>query len=148
MVSSGAWAGAVSATNTDDLLGPDKWGRGRRQWRCCRRGAGRSGFWPTDLVLCRRPQRSRHQLPPFFSPSFSTPEGCLDFHPQTPSRPITGKIQEWSVPVNFVVSKLVRIGNQPVSISRRAVLGGFAGRWLGQRVGERDLRFTLLFPKG
>ncbi len=132
-------------TATDNLLGAGKWGAGPTGvalWQ----GSG----WTVGLLANQiwsfagdnsRPNVSRTFLQPFVA--YTTPDSWT-FSLNTESS-YDWNAKQWSVPVNFVVSKLVRVGAQPISF--------FAGAryWAeSPTTGPHDFgaRFgmTFLFP--
>ncbi|MGE3872044.1 MAG: transporter [Parvibaculaceae bacterium] len=134
-------------TNTDDLLGADKWGAGPTAvalWQ----GEG----WTIGMLAnhiwsfagdSSEPDINSTILQPFIA---YTTKDAWTFTLNTEST-YDWESDEWSVPINFVVSKIVKVGNLPVSI--------FAGPryWADTPAGigpdDWGARFgvTLLFPR-
>jgi hypothetical protein len=134
-------------TATDDLLGTGKWGIGptgvvlRQQGPWTVGGLG-NHIWSVAGDEDRA-DVSQTFLQPFVS--YTTPEAWT-FTLQTEST-YNWETEEWAVPVNAVASRVVTVGNRPVSFFggvrywAEAPDGGPEG-W-GMRLGA-----TLLFPRG
>lgn len=133
-------------TATDDLLGGGKFGVGPtavvlKQEASWTVGALANHIWSV-AGKSDRPDVNATFLQPFIS--YSTPNAWT-FTLDTEST-YNWDADQWSVPINFQVSKLVKIGTQPMSISAGARYWAAAPEngpngW-GARVG-----LTFLFPK-
>lgn len=138
---------AYVPTNTNDLLGPDQWGLGPTAVALWQGNGWTLGMLANHIWSVGpnngNPDISSTFLQPFVS---YTTKDAWTFTLNTEST-YNWEAEEWSVPINAVVSKLVHLDKQPVQF--------FAGAryWLdspedvgptgwGARAG-----FTLLFPK-
>lgn len=133
-------------TGTNDLLGADKWGAGPTIVVLKQDGPWTFGALANHIWSFAgdedRPDVSNTFLQPFIS---YTTHDAWTFSLNTEST-YDWKSEEWSVPINFQVSKLVKFGAQPVSLSAGARYWATAPEngpegW-GVRVG-----MTFLFPK-
>lgn len=132
-------------TATDDLLGGDQWGAGPTGVALKQIGPWTVGglfnhIWsfadenPTDI--------SSTFLQPFLS---HTTPSAVTYSLNTEST-YNWKTEEWSVPINATVSKVMKWGNQLVSV------GGGVRYWAdstenGPEGWGARVTFTLLFPK-
>lgn len=135
-------------TNTDDLLGPEKWGAGPTAvalWQ----GSG----WTVGVLGNHiwsfagddsDPDINATYIQPFLS--YTTPDQwTFSLNAETS---YNWESHDWSVPINASIAKLVRLGNQPVSLFggvrywAESPDGGGPTDW-GVRFGA-----TFLFPKG
>ncbi len=148
---SGGWiwgAGPVVLlpTATDDLLGGEKWAAGPtavvlRQDSGWTYGALANHLW-SFAGDGNRADFNATFVQPFLS--YTTQDAwTLNLNTETT---YNWDESEWSVPINFAVSKLTRIEGQAVSI------GAGARYWAASSEGGPDgvgfrLTFTLLFPK-
>lgn len=132
-------------TATDDLLGPNKWGAGPTAV-----GLWQGGGWTVGALANQiwsfagsdnDPDINATYLQPFVS--YSTKDAWT-FTLNTEST-YNWENDEWSVPINFVVSKIIRVGKLPVS-----VFGGVRYWAEPQDNGPEGwggrFGFTLLFP--
>lgn len=133
-------------TGTDELLSSEKWGAGPtlvvlRQSAGWTYGALMNHIWSFAGESDRNDVNSTF-LQPFLS---YTTHDAWTFTVNTEST-YDWEAEQWSVPLNFMVSKLVTIGHQPVS------LGGGVRYWADSTdggphgVGARAI-VTFLFPK-
>lgn len=142
----GAGPAFLIPTGTNDLLGTDKWGAGPtivilKQDGPWTYGALANHIW-SFAGDNDRPDISNTFLQPFLS---YTTHDAWTFSLNTEST-YDWKAEEWSVPINVQISKLVKFGAQPVSLSAGARYWATAPEngpegW-GVRVG-----MTFLFPK-
>ena len=133
-------------TGSDDRLTADKWGVGPtavalKQEGPWTYGALANHIWSLDGNDDRSAISSTY-LQPFLA--YATPTG-VTYSINTEST-YDWKNSQWSVPVNVVVTKIVRIGDQMTSI------GGGMRYWAdGSDAGPDGIGyrfvFTLLFPK-
>lgn len=142
----GAGPVALLPTGTDPLLSARKWGLGPTGVVLKQDGPWTYGALANHLRgfggVASRQNLSRTFLQPFLS--YSTPGGWT-FTLNTEST-YDWKSREWAVPVNVLVSKLVKVGDQPVS------LGVGARHWAdstqtGPRGWGARLVVTFLFPR-
>lgn len=133
-------------TGSDALLTADKWGAGPTAVALRQQGPWTYGGLANHIWSFAgndsRGDVSSTFLQPFVS--YTTPEAWT-FSLQTEST-YDWKNEQWSVPVNGIVSKVTRIGGQLVSI------GGGLRYWAKNPDSGPDgwgarLIFTLLFPK-
>jgi hypothetical protein len=132
-------------TATDELLGVDKWGCGPTAvilkqtgpWTC---GALANHLWDVAGDDLRNDVNATF-LQPFVSYITDT-KTTFTLNSETTYHWNSG---QWNIPLNLVVSQLLKIGGQPVQcfVGARAYLDtpGEGPEW-GMRIG-----FTLLFPK-
>ncbi|GAA0303031.1 transporter [Rhodovulum strictum] len=103
-------------TATDDLLGAGKWGAGPTGVVLVQRGPWTVGGLANHIWSFAgeddRPDVNRTFLQPFAS---YTTGNAWTFTLQTETS-YDWETEQWSVPINAVASKLMRIGNQPVSL--------------------------------
>ncbi len=133
-------------TGSDDLLTADKWGAGPTGVMLRQRGPWTYGMLANHIWSFagndNRADVSNTFLQPFLS--YTTPTAWT-FSLNTEST-YDWKNEQWSVPINGVVSKVTKIGSQLVSV------GGGVRYWADspdngpEGMGFRFL-FTLLFPK-
>ena len=133
-------------TATDDLLGSDKWGLGPtavvlKQNGPWTYGALANHIWSV-IGEDDRQDISATFLQPFLS--YTTKE-AVTFALNTEST-YDWKSEQWAVPVNFTATKVMKFGNQIVSV------GGGVRYWAESTDGGPEglgarLLFTLLFPK-
>jgi hypothetical protein len=107
---------AYIPTNTDDLLGPDKWGAGPTAV-----GLWQGNGWTIGMLAnhiwsfagsSNAPDINSTFLQPFIS---YTTADAWTFSLNTEST-YNWENAEWSVPINATVSKVVRLGKLPVSL--------------------------------
>lgn len=134
-------------TATDDLLGTGKWGIGPTGVVLMQQGPWTVGGLANHIWSVAddkdRADINRTFLQPFAS--FTTPDAWT-FTLQTETT-YNWETEEWAVPVNVVASKVMTVGDQPVSF-----FGGLR-YWAQSSDGGPEgwgLRFgaTLLFPRG
>ena len=133
-------------TATDELLGGEKWGAGPTAVVLKQIGGWTVGGLANHIWSFAgdsdRSDISATFLQPFVA--YTTPDAWT-FTLNTEAS-YDWKDEAWSVPINGVVSKLVQIGNQPVSFFAGARYWAESApngpEGLGARFG-----FTLLFPK-
>ena len=132
-------------TGTDPLMTADKWGAGPTAV-----GLVQSGPWTVGMlanyIQSFAGNGAREVRSTFLQPFVSyTTKDAWTFTLNTEST-YDGVGHEWTVPVNFMISKLIKIGHQPVSLGGgvryyvESPAGGPHG-WGGRAV------VTLLFPK-
>lgn len=135
------------ATGTDDLLGSDKWGVGPTFV-----GLKQEGPWTYGMLANHiwsyagdddRPDVNSTFLQPFLAYNTKT---ATTFTVNTEST-YNWEGHEWSIPIHFQISQIVKLGNQPISI------GGGLRYWADSPdSGPEGLGFrvlvTFLFPTG
>ncbi len=132
-------------TATDTLLGAEKWGLGPTGVALKQSGPWTYGALGNHIWSAggddNRSDISTTFLQPFVS--YTTPDSWTFSLSSEASYNWTS--EDWAVPVNAGVSKLTRIGNQPVSI-----FGGLRYHVESSRTGPEGFGFrfgmTLLFP--
>jgi len=133
-------------TATDDLLGGEKWGAGPTIVALKQDGPWTYGVLANHIWSFAgnddRNDISNTFLQPFLS--YTTPDAWT-FALNTEST-YDWKAEEWSVPINFTISKLVKIDKQPISLTAGvrywAAAPDNGPEGLGLRLG-----LTFLFPK-
>lgn len=133
-------------TATDDMLGAGKFGLGPTAVALKQQGAWTVGalanhFWSV-AGDGSRPDVSSSFLQPFVS--YTTPDAWT-FALNTESS-YNWKTDDWSVPVNFQVSKLVQFGQQPVNLTAGARYWAVSPDNGPEGWGFR-VAVTMLFPK-
>jgi hypothetical protein len=135
------------ATGTDDLLGTDQWGIGPTFV-----GLKQEGPWTYGMLTNHiwsfagdddRPDVNSTFLQPFLA--YNT-KSATTFTVNTEST-YDWEGHEWSIPINFQISQIVKVGNQPISI------GGGLRYWADSPdFGPEGFGFrvlvTFLFPTG
>lgn len=142
-------------TGTDDLLGAGKFGIGPTGVALTQRGPWTVGMLANHIwsvfgedhmkvngVTIDRPDVSTTFMQPFLS--YTTPDAWT-FSLNTETA-YDWEAKEWSVPVNVVVSKLLRFGNQPVSVGAGVRYWADSTSTGPEGFGAR-FQVTFLFPK-
>jgi len=142
-------------TGTDDLLGSGKFGVGPTGVALTQRGPWTVGMLANHIwsvfgedhmivngVTIDRPDVSTTFMQPFLS--YTTPDAWT-FSLNTETA-YDWEAKEWSVPVNVVVSKLLRFGNQPVSVGAGVRYWADSTSTGPEGFGAR-FQVTFLFPK-
>ena len=133
-------------TATDNLLGADKWGTGPTAVVLTQRGPWTIGMLANHIWSFagddNQPDVDNTFLQPFLS--YTTPTAWT-FTLNTESN-YNWETDDWSVPVNTLVSKLVAIGGQRIQI------GAGARYWVNGSTGGPEgfgarLQITFLFPR-
>lgn len=134
-------------TNTDDQLGPDKWGAGPTGVGLWQGHGWTVGMLANHIWSFAGDSDAADVNATYLQPFVSyTTKDAWTFTLNTEST-YDWESESWSVPVNAIVSKLVKIGDQPVSLFAGARYwvespdGTGPDGW-GARAGV-----TLLFPK-
>jgi hypothetical protein len=133
-------------TGTDDLLGSGKWGAGPtavalKQVHGWTVGALANHIWSFAGDGDRADVDSTF-LQPFIS--YTTPDAWT-FGVNTEST-YNWETEEWSIPLNFTVAKLVKVGEQPVSFTAGVRYWAESPDSGPEGFGFRGV-ITLLFPK-
>jgi hypothetical protein len=138
---------AVLPTGTDDLLGSGKWSLGPTGVALTQ-----SGPWTVGLLANHvwsvagesdRADVSNTFLQPFVA--YTTPKAWT--YTLNTESSYNWEVEEWSVPINAQVSKLTKIGTQPVSIGVGARYWANSTPTGPEGLGLRAF-ITFLFPKG
>lgn len=133
-------------TGTDELLGSEKWGIGPTVVALKQDGPWTYGILANHIWSFagdhNRDDISSTFLQPFLS--YTTPDAWT-FALNTESS-YDWEHDDWSVPINFTVSKLVTLGEQPVSLTAGARYWAAAPENGPEGWGFR-LAVTFLFPK-
>lgn len=134
-------------TNTDDLLGADKWGAGPTAvalWQ----GEGWTVGMLSNHIWSFAGDSSEPDLNSTFLQPFVayTTSDAWTFTLNTEST-YDWEAHEWSVPINFVVSKIVKIGELPVSIFAGPRYWADSPEGVGPEGWGARFGFTLLFPR-
>lgn len=129
-------------TSTDSALGSGKWGGGPTAVGLFQKGPWTYGGLGNHIWSFEDSSVNTTFLQPFVS---YTAPGAVTYGVNMEGT-YNWNTDEWSVPVNFSVSKVTKLGSQLVS------LGAGAGYYLESATGGPDgwrgrLTFTLLFPK-
>jgi len=133
-------------TATDDLLGGDKWGAGPTAVVLKQNGPWTFGILANHVWSFAGPESRADINSTFLQPFISyTTANAWTFGFNTEST-YDWEGEQWSVPINLTVSKLVQIGTQPVSF------GGGVRYWAeapdsGPEGFGFRLSMTFLFPK-
>jgi len=138
---------ALLPTATDDLLGGEKWGTGITGVALSQTGPWTVGMLANHIWSVagdgNRADISNTFLQPFLS--YTTPDAWT-FTLNTESS-YDWKAEDWAVPVNFQVSKLTRIGKQPVSLGAGLRYWAESSPNSPEGWGVRVI-LTFLYPKG
>jgi len=133
-------------TGTDDMLGTGKWGAGPTAVLLKQDGPWTYGILANHIWSFAgegsRPDVSSTFLQPFLS---YTTKDAWTFTLNTESS-YDWKGDQWSIPINFNVSKLVKFGEQPVSLSAGVRYWADTPENSAEGWGFR-LGLTFLFPK-
>jgi hypothetical protein len=134
-------------TNTDELLGPDQWGLGPTAV-----GLWQGGGWTVGMLAnhiwsvagdSNEPDINSTFLQPFVS---YTTADAWTFTLNTEST-YNWEAHEWAVPINGVVSKIVRVGKLPVSLFVGARYWAVSPEDVGPTGWGTRAGFTILLPK-
>lgn len=134
-------------TNTDDLLGPDQWGLGGtavvlwqgQGWTVGALGNHIRSVGPNN----GSPDINATFLQPFVS---YTTKDAWTYSLNTEST-YNWEAEEWSVPINAVVSKLTTIGQQPIQVFAGVRYWANSPEDIGPTGWGARAGFTLLFPR-
>jgi hypothetical protein len=134
-------------TNTDDLLGPDKWGAGPTAVALWMGEGWTVGVLANQIWSFAGDSSDANINSTFIQPfvSYTTKEQWT-FTLNTESA-YDWETDEWSVPINAVVSKLVRFGKQPVSLFAGARYWADSPDDTGPEGWGARFGVTFLFPK-
>lgn len=133
-------------TATDDLLGADQWGLGPTAVALKQNGPWTYGALANHIWSVAGDDDRQDISTTFLQPFMSyTTKGAMTFSLNTESS-YDWKSEQWAVPLNAMVTKVMKLGNQLVSV------GGGVCYWAEstdagpEGLGVR-LQFTLLFLK-
>lgn len=134
-------------TNTNDLLGPDKWGVGPTGVALIQNGPWTAGILANQIwSVAGDPDDTdvnQAYLQPFLS--YTTPEAwTFSLNSESTYDWLT---DEWSVPVNAMVSKLTKLGGQPVSLQVGARYWLVSPDDVGPSNWGARFNVTFLFPE-
>jgi hypothetical protein len=134
-------------TGSSDRLTADKWGLGPtavvlRQERGWTHGALTNHIWSVAGDDARN-DISTTLLQPFLSYTTKT---HTSFSLNTEST-YDWKARQWSVPMNFMVSQLLKVGNQPLSLQAGARYWADSPDRIGPKGWGLRLAVTVLYPK-
>ena len=134
-------------TNTDDLLGPDRWGAGPTAVGLWQGGGLTAGMLFNHVWTFAGAEDDPDINATFLQPFLSyTTTDAWTFTLNTESS-YDWEAEEWSVPLNGTVSKLVSVGAQPVSIFGGLRYWAVSPEDVGPEGWGARFGFTFLFPK-
>ncbi|GGO83634.1 hypothetical protein GCM10011348_27880 [Marinobacterium nitratireducens] len=142
----GAGPVALLPTATDDLLGAEKWGLGPTAVALRQDGALTYGALANHIWSFAGDDDRRDISATFLQPFLSRTSPSATTYTVNLESTYDWKAEEWSIPLNANVSKVLSLGEQLVSV------GGGLRYWLDspaagpEGLGVR-LQLTLLFPK-
>ena len=131
-------------TNTNDLLGPDKWGLGPTFVGLVQKGGWTVGILANQIWSVGGDHADQNINATYLQPFLNyTTKTHTTFGLDMEST-YDWENSQWTVPFNLTVSQILKIGKQPISIQ-------FGGRYYAEAPsGGPDwglrLNFTLLFP--
>jgi len=132
-------------TATDELLGTEKWGAGPTAVVLTQTGGWTVGVLANHIWSFTGESRRKDVNATFLQPFAAyTTKDAWTFTLNTEST-YDWIADEWSVPINFIISKLLKLGTQPVSI------GAGVRYWAESPVGGPEgfgarATLTFLFP--
>lgn len=133
-------------TATDDLLGAEKWGLGPTAIALKQKGHWTYGALVNHIWSVAGDGSRQDISTTFLQPFLSyTTAGAVTFSLNTESS-YDWKSEQWTVPLNALLTKVTKLGNQLVSV------GGGVRYWAESTNGGPEgwgirLQLTLLFPK-
>lgn len=134
-------------TATDDLLGPEKWGAGPTGVALWQGGPWTAGILANQIWSFAgaddQPDINAAYLQPFLA---YTTKDAWTFTLNTEST-YNWINDEWSVPINAMVSKLVKFGDQPVSFFGGARYWVVSPEDVGPEGWGARFGMTFLFPR-
>jgi len=128
-------------TANDDLLGGGKWGAGPT-FVVLRQSEGWTYGMLANQIWSFGSDNSQAFLQPFIT--YTTPDAWT-FALNTETT-YNWETNDWAVPINFVVNKLVKVGGHPVQFFAGARYWANSSQGGPEGLGAR-FGFTLLFPK-
>ncbi|MGB5164396.1 MAG: hypothetical protein WBN09_15580 [Woeseiaceae bacterium] len=125
-------------TGSDDLLSADKWGAGPTGIALKQTGPWTYGALANHICSFAGEDERRHISATFLQPfvSYTTPS-AWSFTLQTEST-YDWKNEQWTIPIGGLVSKVMTIGKQPVSIA-----GGVGISRTARTADRKDWHFAL-----
>jgi hypothetical protein len=134
-------------TNTDDLLGPDKWGAGPTAVALWQGSGWTVGVLGNQIWSFAGDSSDADISSTFIQPFVSyTTQDHWTFTLNTEST-YDWETDEWSVPINAQAAKLVRFGKQPVSLFAGARYWADSPDDAGPEGWGARFGVTFLFPK-
>ena len=134
-------------TNTDDLLGPEKWGAGPTAVALWQGSGWTVGALANHIWSFAGDDEVTDINATFIQPFISyTTANSWTFTLNTEST-YDWEAEEWSVPINLIGAKLVRFGNQPVSLFVGARYWAVSPEDVGPEGWGVRAGMTFLFPK-
>jgi len=133
-------------TASDDLLGGEKWGLGPTAVVLKQDGPWTYGALGNHILSVAGDDNRQDVSATFLQPFLSyTTKSAFTFALNSEST-YDWKAEHWQIPINFVATKVMKLGNQLISV------GGGLRYWLespdnGPEGWGIRLMFTLLFPK-
>lgn len=135
-------------TATDSLLGPEKWGAGPTGVALWQGGPWTVGVLANQIWSFAGDSADANINQSYVQPFLSyTTKTAWTFTLNTEST-YNWTADEWSVPINATVAKLVRIGKQPVSLFGGVRYWAVSPDESGPTGWGARFGVTLLFPKG
>lgn len=138
---------AVLPTATDSLLGAEKWGLGPTAVALTQSGPWTVGALANHVWSVGGDSSRADINNTFLQPFVSYTSATAWTYTLNTETSYNWETEEWSVPINAQVSKLTRIGNQPVSIGVGARYWANSTPTGPEGWGARAF-LTFLFPKG
>jgi hypothetical protein len=134
-------------TGTDTLLSAEKWGAGPTAVVLKQNGGWTYGMLTNHIWSFAGDDSRANVNSTFLQPflSYTTPDAWT-FTVNTEST-YNWTAENWSVPINFTVAKLVRFGDQPVQLQGGVRYWAESPASGPEGIGGR-LAITFLFPKG
>ena len=134
-------------TNTDDLLGPDKWGAGPTGGVLWQGDGWTLGVLANHVWSFAGDRKDPDINATFLQPFISyTTRDAWTFTLNTEAT-FDWEAEQWSVPLNASVAKLTRIGGRPVSLSAGVRYWAESPDGVGPTGWGARMGVTLLFPK-
>lgn len=134
-------------TNTDDLLGPEKWGAGPTAVGLWQGNGWTVGALANHIWSFAGDDNVTDVNATFLQPFIAyTTADSWTFTLNTEST-YDWEAEEWSVPINLIGAKLVRFGNQPVSLFVGARYWAVSPDDVGPEGWGLRAGMTFLFPK-
>jgi hypothetical protein len=134
-------------TNTDDLLGPEKWGAGPTAVGLWQGNGWTVGALANHIWSFAGDDDVTDVNATFLQPFIAyTTADAWTFTLNTEST-YDWEAEEWSVPINLIGAKLVRFGNQPVSLFVGARYWAVSPEDVGPEGWGLRAGMTFLFPK-
>jgi hypothetical protein len=134
-------------TNTDDLLGPEKWGAGPTAVALWQGSGWTAGMLANHIWSFAGSEEDQDINATFLQPFMSyTTKDSWTFTVNTEST-YDWENEAWSVPLNGTISKLVNLGGQPVSLFGGVRYWAVSPEDVGPEGWGARFGITFLFPK-